>query len=89
MYRVIIIDGTTVYVQGGRYFPDPTRARVNGSTIGGSLLKVAWIDSQITERRLVKHDVHLPLRSYFSDGQFIGGHPVRFAWNIRVPGVIT
>ena len=43
LYQVIIIDGTTVYVQGGSYFPDPTRARVNGSTMGGSLLKLAWI----------------------------------------------
>jgi hypothetical protein len=40
-YRVIIIDGRRgdVLVTGGRFFPTPTRARLNGSTLGGSLLK--------------------------------------------------
>jgi hypothetical protein len=40
-YRVIVIDGRRgdVLVTGGRFFPSPTRARLNGSTLGGSLLK--------------------------------------------------
>jgi hypothetical protein len=40
-YRVIVIDGRRgdVLVTGGRFFPTPTRARLNGSTLGGSLLK--------------------------------------------------
>src|SRR5579862_131632 len=40
-YRVTVIDGRRgdVLVCGGRYFPTPTRARLNGATLGGSLLK--------------------------------------------------
>lgn len=40
-YRVIVIDGRRgdVLVAGGRFFPTPTRARLNGATLGGSLLK--------------------------------------------------
>ena len=40
-YHVIVIDGRRgdVLVTGGRFFPTPTRARLNGSTLGGSLLK--------------------------------------------------
>jgi hypothetical protein len=40
-YRVTVIDGRRgeVLVTGGRFFPNPTRARLNGSTMGGSLLK--------------------------------------------------
>lgn len=40
-YRVTVIDGRRgdVLVTGGRFFPQPTRARLNGSTLGGSLLK--------------------------------------------------
>jgi hypothetical protein len=40
-YRVTVIDGRRgeVLVTGGRFFPNPTRARLNGSTLGGSLLK--------------------------------------------------
>lgn len=40
-YRVTVIDGRRgdVLVTGGRFFPTPTRARLNGATLGGSLLK--------------------------------------------------
>jgi hypothetical protein len=42
-YRVIVSHGTSVLVQGGQFFPDPTEARIDGSGFGGSLLKTAWI----------------------------------------------
>ena len=42
-YRVIVTHGTSVVVQGGRFFPDPVGARIEGSGYGGSLLKVGWI----------------------------------------------
>ena len=32
-----------VLVQGGRFFPQPTRASLSGSTFGGSCLKLAWV----------------------------------------------
>jgi hypothetical protein len=40
-YRIVVIDGRRgdVLVTGGRFFPTPTRARLNGATLGGSLLK--------------------------------------------------
>ncbi len=42
-YRIIVTLGTSVVVQGGRFFPDAIAARVDGSGFGGSLLKVGWI----------------------------------------------
>jgi len=40
-YRVVVIDGRRgeVLVTGGRFFPTPTRARLNGCSLGGSCLK--------------------------------------------------
>lgn len=42
-YRVIVSRDTSVIVQGGNFFLDPTPGRIDGSSFGGSLLKVAWI----------------------------------------------
>ena len=42
-YRVIVSHGTSVRVQGGRFFRDATAARIDGSGFGGSLLKSGWI----------------------------------------------
>ena len=35
--------GRNALVEGGPYFPQETTALVEGSTLGGSLLKVGWI----------------------------------------------
>jgi hypothetical protein len=44
-YRFVMLDesGRNALVEGGPYFPRPTTARVEGSTLGGSLLKIGWI----------------------------------------------
>ena len=44
-YRFVMLDGSTLnaLVEGGQYFPQETIARVEGSTLGGSPLKVGWI----------------------------------------------
>ena len=44
-YRFVMLDGNgpIALVQGGPYFPEETTARVEGSTLGGSLLRVGWI----------------------------------------------
>ena len=43
-YRFVVLDdGGNVRVQGGRYFPQETTARIDGCTLGGSLLKLDWI----------------------------------------------
>jgi hypothetical protein len=42
-YRIIVLRGTTVLVQGGRSFADVTIGVLNGSSLGGSLLRLAWI----------------------------------------------
>jgi hypothetical protein len=44
-YRIIPLrwGGSDVLVQGGLFFPDPTEARLAGSTFGGSFLKMYWI----------------------------------------------
>ena len=45
LYRIIPLrrGDTGVLVQGGRFLPKPTEARILGSTFGGSLLKMHWI----------------------------------------------
>ena len=42
-YRILIAHDTTALVRGGAFFPDPTPARIDGSSVGGTLLKVGWI----------------------------------------------
>src|SRR4030095_5537288 len=42
-YRILITDGTAAIVRGGAFFPEPTAARIDGSSCGGTLLKVGWI----------------------------------------------
>jgi hypothetical protein len=42
-YRIIVSHGTSVLVQGGRFFPGAIAARIDGSGFGGSLLKAGWI----------------------------------------------
>jgi len=43
VYRIIVLHGTTVLVQGGLAFPDATIGHLNGSGFGGNLLKLGWI----------------------------------------------
>jgi hypothetical protein len=43
LYRVVIIEGREVYVQGGAFFPHPTAAYLEGASIGGSSIRVGWI----------------------------------------------
>jgi hypothetical protein len=43
VYRIIVLQDTTVLVQGGTSFPDVTMGQLNGSGFGGNLLKLAWI----------------------------------------------
>ena len=42
-YRIVISQSATVFVQGGQFFPEMTHARLEGSSFGGSFLKVGWI----------------------------------------------
>jgi len=44
-YRIIPLrwGDSHVLVEGGQFFPDPTEVRLDGSTFGGSFLKMHWI----------------------------------------------
>jgi hypothetical protein len=42
-YRIVVSRQNTILVQGGRFFPDLTSAQLEGSSAGGSFLKLAWI----------------------------------------------
>ena len=42
-YRITVSSHAAIFVQGGHFFPEPTTARLEGSSAGGSFLKVAWI----------------------------------------------
>lgn len=45
LYRVVVTQWPEVYVQGGTFFPDPTVAHVDGSSFGGSCLRVGWVSA--------------------------------------------
>jgi hypothetical protein len=44
-YRLELVDpdNRRVLVEGGKLFPEPTAARLEGSTAGGSIVKTGWI----------------------------------------------
>jgi hypothetical protein len=44
-YRFVMLDdgGSRALVRGGRYFDDAAEARIEGSTVGGTLLRRGWI----------------------------------------------
>ena len=44
-YRFVMLDGSgrNAQVEGGPYFPQEVTAQVEGSTLGGNLLKIGWI----------------------------------------------
>jgi len=46
LYRIVPLrwGDSDVLVQGGQFFPEPTEARLAGSTFGGSFLKMHWIN---------------------------------------------
>ena len=45
VYRITIVGpyAREVLVQGGKFFPERTRACLSGSTFGGSCLKLGWV----------------------------------------------
>ena len=43
LYRIVVTEGSSVYVQGGTFFPDPTSAHLDGASMGGGFLQVGWI----------------------------------------------
>ena len=43
LYRLIVATDGDVLVQGGSFFPEPTPARLDGASAGGSLLRRGWI----------------------------------------------
>jgi hypothetical protein len=42
-YHIIVTRSDEILVQGGSFFPDPTPARLEGASLGGSLLRLGWI----------------------------------------------
>lgn len=44
-YRFVVLNGSErrAMVMGGEYFPDRTEVHVDGSTAGGSAIKMGWI----------------------------------------------
>jgi hypothetical protein len=63
-YRIVVSQNTAVFVQGGQFFPEMTGARLEGSSFGGSCLKVGWISIGL----------HMEI---FAGGQRIITSPVR------------
>lgn len=47
IYKIKILPDNRVMVKGGKYFPKPTECSFNGSTWGGSMLKLHWIGHEM------------------------------------------
>ena len=43
LYRIVVVGGREVLVQGGPFFSDLTRAHLDGASAGGRALKAGWI----------------------------------------------
>lgn len=77
-YRIVVSRDADIVIQGGSFFPDPTRAHVEGSSLGGNLLKVGWIGVGLrmeivadgrrivttAVRSIVRQDDHGPVRPH-------------------------
>ena len=77
-YRIVVSQDADIVIQGGTFFPDPTRAHVEGSSLGGNLLKVGWIGVGLrmeivadgrrivttAVRSIVRQDDHGPVRPH-------------------------
>lgn len=65
LYRIVVIAPSAgeILVQGGRFFPEPTRARFAGCTLGGSFLKQRGVyvgfrlEIQMGLERIITSDV--------------------------------
>lgn len=63
-YRIVVTEGSNIYVQGGMFFPDPTPAYLDGASMGGGFLRVGWIgvglrmEIRARGRRIVTSPVH-------------------------------
>jgi hypothetical protein len=42
-YHIVVSAGAQILIQGGSFFPEPTPARLDGSSLGSCFLKVGWI----------------------------------------------
>jgi len=77
-YRIVVSRDADIVIQGGTFFPDPTHAHVEGSSLGGNLLKVGWIGVGLrmeivadgrrivttAVRSIVRQDDHGPMRPH-------------------------
>jgi hypothetical protein len=43
VYRLVTTQWPEIYVQGGAFLPDPTRASLDGASLGGTCLRAGWI----------------------------------------------
>ena len=66
LYRVVVLEPPRprILIQGGRFFPEPTDARLEGASFGGNLLKLSWFG----------HGLRMEI---CSDGQRIVTSPVQ------------
>ena len=73
-YHIVVSGGDEILIQGGRFFPDPTPAHLEGATLGSSLLKVGWIgvglrmEIRARGQRIVTTAVHAIVRGGLEPG---------------------
>lgn len=48
LYEIEVIENREIWVTGGKYFPTRTRAFLQGSTWGGSMIKIGWIGYEMS-----------------------------------------
>ena len=76
-YRIVISREADIVIQGGTFFPDPTRAHVEGASFGGNLLKVGWIGVGLRMEILVegRRIVTTAVRSIVRDDDALSTRP--------------
>ena len=52
VYRIVVVEGHEVLLQGGPFFSDFTRAHLDGASTGGRALKAGWIVGHLMALRI-------------------------------------
>jgi hypothetical protein len=73
-YRIVIVEGSNVCVQGGPFFPEPTSAHLDGASLRGTGLKVGWLEVGLLMRITAgaKRFVTSPIRTITNEDRSAG-----------------
>jgi len=73
-YRIVVMEGSHVRVQGGPFFPQPTPAQLDGARLCGTGLEVEWLGVGLRMRITVgaRRLVTSPIRAISAEYREVG-----------------